>query len=66
MTLQRKEKYSSYIMVQWTSQQRCKCSVTDGTALCLHAVQQCGHKIIQGNGSDVSDDSSILSDKKSN
>jgi hypothetical protein len=44
---QRLEKYSSYIMVQWTGHPASKCaSLTNrGIALCLHAVQQCGCKI---------------------
>ena len=32
---------------QWLSQQMCKCLATGGIALCLHAVQQCGCKIVQ-------------------
>jgi hypothetical protein len=51
---------------KWPSQQMCKYSATDGIALCLHAVQQCGCKIIQRNGSDVSDNSDTLSDKNCN
>jgi hypothetical protein len=55
-------------MVQWTSDPaRKRVSVQrDGIALCLHAVQLCGRKVIQGNESDVSDDSALLSDKNCN
>jgi hypothetical protein len=56
-----------YVTVkQLASQQMCECSETDGIALCLRAVQKCGSKVIQVNGSNVSDDSAILSDKNCN
>jgi len=41
---QRLEEYPSYIMVQWTAPSQCLAIA--GIALCLHAVQQCGCKII--------------------